>query len=62
MRNGVISRPLVDGGDIGGRDGIEFLMDADLRERAKAEFDEKMKDQPYVSPVARGQKPLMPED
>ena len=24
MRNGVIARPLVDGGDISGRDGIEF--------------------------------------
>jgi aminobenzoyl-glutamate utilization protein B len=42
--------------------GIDFLMDADLRERAKAEFDEKMKDQPYVLTVPRGQKPLMPED
>jgi aminobenzoyl-glutamate utilization protein B len=42
--------------------GIDFLMDADLRKRAKAEFDEKMKDQPYVSPVPRGQKPPMPED
>jgi aminobenzoyl-glutamate utilization protein B len=42
--------------------GLDFLMDADLRERAKAEFDEKMKDQPYVSPVPRGQKPPIPED
>ncbi len=42
--------------------GIDFLMDADLRKRAKAEFDEKMKGQPYVSPVPRGQKPLMPQD
>lgn len=42
--------------------GVDFLMDADLRKRAKAEFDEKMKDQPYVSPIPRGQKPLMPGD
>lgn len=42
--------------------GIDFLMDADLRERAKAEFDEKMKDQPYVSPIPKGQKPPLPKD
>ena len=40
---------------------MDFLQDEDLRQRAKAEFDEKMKDQPYVSPVPKGQKPLMPE-
>jgi len=28
----------------------------------KAEFDEKMKDQPYVSPVPKGEKPPLPED
>jgi aminobenzoyl-glutamate utilization protein B len=40
---------------------MDFLQDAELRQRAKAEFDEKMKDQPYVSPVPKGQKPIMPE-
>ena len=40
---------------------MDFLQDEDLRHKAKAEFDEKMKDQPYVSPVPKGQKPLMPE-
>ena len=41
---------------------MDFLQDEDLRERAKAEFDEKMAAQPYVSPIPRGQKPLLPED
>jgi len=41
---------------------IDFLMDADLRKRAKAEFDKEMKDHPYVSPIPRGQKPILPED
>ena len=41
---------------------VDFLMDEDLRNRAKAEFDEKMKDQPYISPVPRDQKPILPED
>jgi hypothetical protein len=40
---------------------MDFLQDEDLRQRAKAEFDEKMKAQPYVSPIPKGQKPLMPE-
>jgi aminobenzoyl-glutamate utilization protein B len=41
---------------------IDFLLDEDLRKRAKAEFDEKMKDNPYVSPVPKGQKPILPEN
>lgn len=41
---------------------IDFLLDEDLRERARAEFDEKMKDNPYVSPVPEGQKPILPRD
>jgi len=41
---------------------VDFLLDEDLRKRARAEFDEKMKDQPYVSPVPEGQKPILPED
>jgi aminobenzoyl-glutamate utilization protein B len=41
---------------------MDFLQDEDLRRRAKAEFDEKMKSQPYVSPVPRGQEPPLPED
>jgi len=41
---------------------IDFLLDQDLRERAKAEFDKKMKDHPYVSPVPEGQKAILPED
>jgi len=41
---------------------IDFLMDADLRKRAKAEFDKEMKDHPYVSPIPKGQKPILPED
>ncbi|MFK7956861.1 MAG: amidohydrolase, partial [Lysobacterales bacterium] len=40
---------------------MDFLQDEDLRQKAKLEFDEKMKDQPYVSPIPKGQKPLMPE-
>jgi len=39
---------------------MDFLQDEDLRQRAKAEFDEKMKAQPYVSPVPKGQKPMLP--
>jgi len=39
---------------------IDFLLDKDLRKRARAEFDEKMKDNPYVSPVPKGQKPILP--
>ena len=41
---------------------IDFLLDADLRKRAKQEFDEKMKDNPYVSPIPKGQKPILPEN
>jgi aminobenzoyl-glutamate utilization protein B len=41
---------------------IDFLLDEDLRKRARAEFDEKMKDHPYVSPVPKGQKPILPEN
>ena len=40
---------------------LDFLLDPDLRKRAKAEFDEQMKDNPYVSPVPKGQKPILPE-
>lgn len=40
---------------------IDFLLDEDLRIRAKAEFDDKMKDHPYVSPIPKGQKPILPE-
>jgi aminobenzoyl-glutamate utilization protein B len=36
---------------------IDFLLDEDLRIRAKAEFDKQMKDHPYVSPVPKGQSP-----
>jgi aminobenzoyl-glutamate utilization protein B len=41
---------------------MDFLQDEDLRNRAKAEFDQKMKDDPYVSPIPVGQKPPLPED
>lgn len=41
---------------------IDFLLDGDLRKRAQAEFDEKMKDNPYVSPIPKGQKPILPEN
>ena len=41
---------------------MDFLQDGDLRNRAKAEFDQKMKDDPYVSPIPAGQKPLLPEN
>ncbi len=40
---------------------MDFLQDEDLRERAKAEFDARMAEQPYVSPIPKGQKPLLPE-
>jgi aminobenzoyl-glutamate utilization protein B len=40
---------------------MDFLQDGDLRNRAKAEFDEKTKDNPYVSPIPAGQKPKLPE-
>ncbi len=41
---------------------MDFLQDEDLRKRARAEFDAKMAEQPYVSPIPVGQKPLLPED
>jgi len=41
---------------------MDFLQDADLRKQAKVEFDEKMKDNPYISPVPLGQKPILPVD
>jgi aminobenzoyl-glutamate utilization protein B len=41
---------------------VDFLMDENLRNAAKTEFDEKMKEHPYVSPVPVGQKPILPED
>lgn len=40
---------------------MDFLLDEELRRAAKAEFDEKMKDNPYVSPVPADQKPILPE-
>jgi len=40
---------------------MDFLQDGELRNRAKAEFDEKTKDNPYVSPIPAGQKPKLPE-
>ena len=40
---------------------VDFLLDNGLRERAKTEFDRKMKDNPYVSPVPKDQKPILPE-
>ncbi|MDX2418009.1 MAG: amidohydrolase [Xanthomonadales bacterium] len=40
---------------------LDFLLNEDLRKRAKAEFDKAMKDQPYVSPIPKGQKPILPE-
>jgi aminobenzoyl-glutamate utilization protein B len=40
---------------------VDFLLDNGLRERAKTEFDEKMKDNPYVSPVPKDQRPILPE-
>jgi len=42
--------------------GLDFLLDEDLRKRAKAEFDKEMKDHPYVSPIPTGQKPILPEN
>lgn len=39
---------------------MDFIQDENLRLRAKAEFDEKMKDKPYVSPVPLEQKPILP--
>jgi aminobenzoyl-glutamate utilization protein B len=41
---------------------MDFLQNEDLRQRARTEFDEKMKIQPYVSPIPKGQKPLLPEN
>jgi aminobenzoyl-glutamate utilization protein B len=41
---------------------MDFLQDEDLRQRARAEFDDKMKAQPYVSPIPHGQKPMLPEE
>ena len=40
---------------------LDFLLDAELRKRAKVAFDEQMKDNPYVSPIPKGQKPILPE-
>lgn len=40
---------------------MDFLQDEDLRQRARAEFDAAMAEQPYVSPIPRGQKPLFPD-
>ena len=40
----------------------DFMLDKQLRERATAEFEQKIAEQPYVSPIPKGQKPLLPED
>ena len=40
---------------------LDFLLDEDLRVAAKAVFDEEMQKNPYVSPIPRGQKPILPE-
>ena len=39
---------------------MDFLQDENLRSAAKAEFDEKMRETPYVSPIPKGQKPILP--
>ena len=41
---------------------MDFLQDEDLRRRAQAEFDAQMAEQPYVSPIPQGQKPLLPDE
>jgi aminobenzoyl-glutamate utilization protein B len=41
---------------------MDFLQDEALRKQAKAEFDRQMALQPYVSPIPKGQKPILPED
>ena len=41
---------------------MDFLQDEELRQRAQAEFDAKMAEQPYVSPIPKGQKPLLPDE
>jgi aminobenzoyl-glutamate utilization protein B len=41
---------------------MDFLQDEDLRQRARAEFNAKMQEDPYVSPVPEGQKPMLPTD
>ena len=41
---------------------MDFIQDEELRQMARAEFDEKMSAQPYVSPIPKGQKPMLPED
>ena len=41
---------------------MDFLQDEGLRKQAKAEFDRQMAEQPYVSPIPKGQKPMLPED
>ena len=40
---------------------LDFLLDEDLRVAAKAAFDEEMKENPYVSPIPKGQKPILPD-
>ncbi len=40
---------------------IDFLLNEELREQARAEFDRKISEQPYVSPIPEGQKPVLPE-
>jgi aminobenzoyl-glutamate utilization protein B len=40
---------------------MDFLLDEDLRVAAKAVFDEEIKANPYVSPIPKGQKPILPE-
>ena len=41
---------------------MDFLQDEELRQQARAEFDRQMAEQPYVSPIPEGQKPILPED
>ena len=40
---------------------MDFLQDEELRVAARAEFERKMKDNPYVSPLPKGQKPILPK-
>jgi hypothetical protein len=40
---------------------MDFLLDEDLRVAAKAVFDEEIKANPYLSPIPKGQKPILPE-
>lgn len=39
---------------------MDFLQDEELRQAARAEFNQKMQGKPYESPIPRGQKPTLP--